>query len=111
MNPKTHMVAMAGFARGTMMVMKMRKLEHPSMRAAFSRSTGMVLKNWRIRNTLNTPPPKKKGTIRGSHVLTHPILLNRINMGMRVIWAGSMMVHSKTTKRKSRNGQRSRAKL
>ena len=52
------MVAMAGFDRGTMMVRKIRSVEHPSILAASSRSAGIVLKNCRIRNTLNTPPPK-----------------------------------------------------
>ena len=70
------MVAIAGFANGTMICQNIWKFEQPSIRAASSRSSGMVLKNCRNRKMLKTPPPKKEGMMSGYQVLTQPIFSN-----------------------------------
>ncbi len=105
------MVSSAGFASGIMICVRMRKWLAPSMSAASSRLNGMVLKNWRIRNTLNTFTAPHAGTIIGSHVFTQPAFENMTNIGIMVTCAGSIIVESTSTKHTSRSGQRNRAKL
>ena len=92
-------------------VKKNLKLEHPSILAASSKSAGIVLKNWRNRKILKTPPPKYEGTMRGLNVSIQPRCLNRMKWGINVTAAGSISVPSITMKRKSRPNHRSRAKL
>ena len=64
----------AGLDSGRMIRQKTPQLEQPSIRAASSRSVGMLKKNWRSRKVKNGPP-KKFGTIRGRNVSTQPSCL------------------------------------
>ena len=66
----------AGRQSGRMTCQKMRHSLHPSMRAASDRSFGMVMKNWRSRNTLNAPATNEP-THSGRRVPIQPTQRNR----------------------------------
>jgi hypothetical protein len=86
----------------------MPKKPSPSTIAASSRSVGSRLTNCRIRKMLYAPP-KKFGTINGSIVFTQPSSRNRMNCGIIVIWAGSIIVASTMKKMIDFPGARIRA--
>ena len=58
-------VASTGPDSGMIMFQKMRNGLAPSIRAASSSSSGMVMKNWRNRKMEKALPPAHEGTIRG----------------------------------------------
>ncbi len=70
----------------------------------------MVVKNWRSKKMLKAPPAKVGRHHQRQIVLIHFRYLNRIKVGTRITWEGSMMVLITRMNRKSRPGARSREK-
>src|SRR5579859_1932809 len=103
-------VASAGFESGRSSDQYTWRFDAPSIFAASSRSYGIVMKNWRKRNTLNGPPPNHHGTVSGRYVLIQCSRLNRMYFGTSVTASGSISVESSITKRTPRPGNRMREK-
>ena len=66
------------------------------MRAASDSDCGIVMKNWRSRNVLNTELPKNVGTSRGRYEPTQLKCLYRMNSGISVQMKGRSRVASIT---------------
>ena len=66
------------------------------MRAASDSDCGIVMKNWRSRNVLNTELPKNVGTSRGRYVPIQPNRLYMTNSGISVQMNGRISVISIT---------------
>jgi len=109
MNVNRATTASAGFASGSRTSVKIRTSEQPSILAASLSSIGMVLKNCRSKKIENALP-KKAGTQSGRKEPTQPSHLKRPNVGTIKTGKGTIMVASVTAKKKSRPGQRRRAK-
>src|SRR3954447_24924548 len=91
MKAKIATVASAGLESGKIIDVKIRQVDAPSIRAASSRSRGMVIKNWRSRKMKNGKP-NQAGMISGQSVLTSLSWLNKINVGTIVTSRGIMSV-------------------
>ena len=99
----------AGIDSGTMTDRKTRNGPAPSIRAASSRSRGIVMKYCRSRKTLYAFA-NRWGTISGSHVPFQPSLVKMTYVGISVTWNGRMIVARRMTNRMFRPGKRNRAK-
>src|SRR6476659_10671407 len=87
---------------------RIRKGPAPSIAAASSRSVGIVMKYWRMRNT-SYALAKNAGTRSGSHVPTHPSFWNTVYVGMIVTAGGRKIVAMRRVNSRLRPGNRKRA--
>jgi transposase InsO family protein len=83
--------------------------EAPSITAASKSSRGSVRKNWRSRK-MPKALPKNAGTVSGRRVLIQPMARNRMKVGIRVTWLGTIIVARKMMNRTFLPRKRSRAK-
>jgi hypothetical protein len=98
-----------GFDSGSMIRHQIPSSFAPSIRAASTRSAGIVRKNCRIKK-INKGVPKKAGATSGQNVLIQSMRWKKMNSGTSRTMKGSIIVLSRIRNSTSRPGNRKRAK-